>query len=227
MDVRARRDGDLLADPRRGAIAAVAALVAVLVLTLLVAVDVAAPPLLARADAEWRDAIEPTAAWAERVSHWLYVAGSGQAMVPLRLAVALVLALRRRWVDLAAWLAGWALADLVTQLLKPGLGRMRPDLSDASSFPSGHAKTAAQVSVGLVLVATSPWRSRAWAWAIAVAWIVAMAASRTVLVDHYLSDVVAGSLLGAGCAVGTAAWLQLARDRRVARSTLPDRDSPS
>jgi membrane-associated phospholipid phosphatase len=54
-----------------------------------------------------------------------------------------------------------------------------------------------------------------------------MAASRTVLVDHYLSDVVAGSLLGAGCAVGTAAWLQLARDRRVARSTPPDRDSPS
>ena len=40
------------------------------------------------------------------------------------------------------------------------------------------------------------------AWALALAWIVAMAVSRTVLDEHWLSDVVAGSLLGAACAVG-------------------------
>jgi len=47
-----------------------------------------------------------------------------------------------------------------------------------------------------VLVATSPWRSRAVPWALAVLWIVAMALSRTVLDEHWLSDVVAGALLG-------------------------------
>jgi membrane-associated phospholipid phosphatase len=35
-------------------------------------------------------------------------------------------------------------------------------------------------------------------------WIVAMDVSRTVLDEHWLSDVVAGSLLGAACALGAA-----------------------
>jgi membrane-associated phospholipid phosphatase len=48
-------------------------------------------------------------------------------------------------------------------------------------------------------------------------WIVAVSVSRTALADHYLSDVVAGSLLGAGCAIGVAALAQGGRDRRVAR----------
>jgi membrane-associated phospholipid phosphatase len=218
MEPRARRDGDMLADPRRGAVIAIAALAAVVALTLLVAADVAHPPILQRIDMWWRDVIEPPETWAHRIGEWFRSAGSGEVMVPVRVAVAVVLLVRRRWIDLAAWLAGWAVADLVTQLLKPGLGRLRPDLSDTSSFPSGHAKTAAQVAVGLVLVLTSPWRSRRWAWLLAIAWIVAMSISRTVLGEHYLSDVVAGSLLGTGCAVGAAAILQLARDRRLART---------
>jgi undecaprenyl-diphosphatase len=213
---RSRRDGDLLADPRRGVVLAVVMLVAATVLALLVALDAAAPPFLGALDDRWRALVEPPSTWAERLSEWLYVAGSGAVMVPVRIVVAVVLIVRRRWVDLTAWLAAWVLADLVTQLLKPGLGRMRPDLSDASSFPSGHAKTAAQVAVGLVLIFTSPWASRTWAWMLAVAWIVAMAVSRTVLVEHHLSDVVAGSLLGTGFALGAAALAQRARDRRLA-----------
>jgi undecaprenyl-diphosphatase len=181
-----------------------------------VTLDLERPPLLQGIDASWREIAEPAPAWQERLSEWLYVAGSGFVMVPLRIGVAIWLIVRRRWIDLAAWLAAWAAADLVTQLLKPGLGRMRPDLANAASFPSGHAKTAAQVSIGLVLVATSPWRSRARPWGLAALWIAAMALSRTLLVDHYLSDVVAGSLLGAGCAIGAAAIAQRVRDRRHA-----------
>lgn len=218
MRTRSRLDGDLLKDPQRGAVVATAMLAVVTVFTVLVLTEVAHPPVLQWIDRWWRDVIEPPASWAGRLSEWFRTAGSGEFMVPVRVAVAVVLLVRRRWIDLAAWLAGWALADLVTQLLKPGLGRMRPDLSDATSFPSGHAKTAAQVAIGLVLVLTSPWRSRRWAWLAAIAWIVAMSISRTVLVEHYLSDVVAGSLLGAGCAAGAAAILQLARDRRLART---------
>jgi undecaprenyl-diphosphatase len=221
MDERPRADGDLLTSPARGLAVAAAMLVVVAALTLLVAADVSNPPLLARLDARWRDLLHAPAPWIERPSEWLYLLGGGWIMAPLRVAVAIWLIARRRWVDLAAWLGAWLVADLVTQLLKPGLGRLRPDLSAATSFPSGHAKTAAQVAVGSVLVATSPWRSRAWAWSLAIAWIVAMSVSRTVLSDHYLSDVVAGSLLGAGCAVGVAAAVQLVRDRRLARHPVP------
>jgi membrane-associated phospholipid phosphatase len=41
-----------------------------------------------------------------------------------------------------------------------------------------------------------------------------MALSRTVVDHHWLSDVIAGSLIGAGAAVLTAAALQMIRDRR-------------
>lgn len=220
---RPRRDGDLLRDPRRGAVAATGLLTTVATMALLVAIETTSPPILDGLDARWRDLVEPAGAWPERVSEWLYIVGSGWIMVPLRIVVAIWLIVRRRWVDLAAWLGAWAVADLITQVLKPGIGRMRPDLSNAASFPSGHAKSAAQVAVGMVLVATSPWRSRAWAWALAAAWIVAMALSRTILVDHHLSDVIAGSLLGAGCAAGVAALAQLSRDRRLSapRGTVP------
>lgn len=192
-------------------------LAAVVAMTLLVAADLSSPPLLGALDVRWRDLVEPAETWQVRLSEWLYVVGGGAVMVPLRIAVAIWLIVRRRWFDLAAWLGAWAAADLLTQLLKPGIGRVRPDLTNAASFPSGHAKSAAQVSIGLVLVATSPWRSRTWAWLFATMWIVAVSVSRTALADHYLSDVVAGSLLGAGCAIGVAALAQGSRDRRVAR----------
>ncbi|HEU4355498.1 MAG TPA: phosphatase PAP2 family protein, partial [Actinomycetota bacterium] len=96
---------------------------------------------------------------------------------------------------------------------KPWIGRVRPDGSSATSFPSAHAKSAAQVAVGLALLVTASARRRSIAWALALAWIVAMAVSRTVLDEHWLSDVVAGSLLGAASALG-AAWVVAAIERR-------------
>ena len=70
------------------------------------------------------------------------------------------------------------------------------------------------MAFGLVLVCRSPWRHRVVWWLIASAWVLAIAVSRTVLDEHWLSDVVAGSLLGAGCAVGVAAVVQLRRGTR-------------
>jgi undecaprenyl-diphosphatase len=118
---------------------------------------------------------------------------------------------RRRRYDLAAWLLAWVVADVITFALKPWIGRIRPDGADAASFPSAHAKTAAQVAFGLVLLCRSPWRQRTVWWLLAGAWTFAMAVSRTIIDEHWLSDVVAGSLLGVGCAVGVAAAVQLRR----------------
>ena len=212
-ELRPRADGDLLRRPRRSLAVAGLLLVAVAALTVLVAVDRGSPPALGELDRWWRDVALAAPSWMRSLSRALKVLGSGAVMVPFRIAVALWLLARRRRYDLASWLLAWAAADVLTFLLKPGLGRMRPDLVDAHSFPSGHAKTAAQVAVGLVLVLTSPWRSRLLPWALAVLWIVAMALSRTVLDEHWLSDVIAGALLGAACAVGVSALVVLRRDR--------------
>jgi membrane-associated phospholipid phosphatase len=211
--VNARHDGDLVRDASRALIVAGVLFVSFAVLVALVAVDPSQPPLLDRIDRAWRDVVLQAPSWADRASEVLRTIGSGVVMVPLRIAVAIWLLARRRRYELAAWILAWALADAVTIALKPWIGRLRPDASEATSFPSGHAKTAAQVAVGLVLVLTSPRRRLFW-WVLALAWIVAMAASRTALDEHWLSDVAAGSLLGAACAVGVAALVRRYRDRR-------------
>jgi membrane-associated phospholipid phosphatase len=211
---RTRSDGDLLRRPEGGLLVAGILLAVVATLTAVVLVDASSPPLLGEIDRWWRDLVLDAPGWTETFSHGLKVLGSGWVMVPLRILVAIWLIARRRRYDLAAWLLAWVAADAITFVMKPGIGRVRPDGTDATSFPSGHAKTAAQVAVGLVLVVTSPWRSRATAWGIAAAWIVAMALSRTVLDEHWLSDVVAGSLLGAACAIGVAALVQRRRGVR-------------
>ncbi|MET0801252.1 MAG: phosphatase PAP2 family protein [Actinomycetota bacterium] len=214
---RPRRDGDLVGDPRRALIAAAAMLAVAGLLAVLVAAGAADPPFLQGLDDAWRVRVLAWPDWTRRIGEALEVLGAGLVMVPLRIAVAVWLAFRRRRWDLAAWLLAWAAADLLTFLLKPGLGRERPTATDPqnplTSFPSAHAKTAAQVAIGLVLIGTSPWRGRGRAYAVAAAYIVLMALSRTVVDHHWLTDVVAGSLLGAAAAVGVAAAVQWMRDR--------------
>jgi len=213
--------GTGLARLSRGWIVAAGAMAAaVAVLAILVAIDPADPPLLGGLDRAWREVARGAPAWAEAASRGLKFLGSGWVMVPLRLVVAAWLLVRKRYAALGAWLLAWAVADAVTWVLKPGIGRLRPDGTDATSFPSGHAKTAAQVALGIALLVagTTAGRAARWvratAWAVAVAWVVAMAVSRTVLDEHWLSDVVAGALLGAACALGAVAVVGALARRR-------------
>ena len=191
-------------------------------LTLLAALDPADPLLLGGIDRAWRDIALGAPGWVETVSRSLKTLGAGFVMVPLRIMVALWLLVRRRRPELAAWLLAWAIADALTLVLKPGIGRVRPDGEDATSFPSGHAKTAAQVAIGLALLATATWpRRRAiagFAWTAAAVWVVAMAISRTVLDEHWLSDVVAGSMLGAACALGAVGCVGMLATSRAGPS---------
>jgi membrane-associated phospholipid phosphatase len=222
---RPRRDGDLVRDPRRSIAIGAGMLAGVAALAIMVASDVDAPPLLQWLDDAWRRTALGWPGWTGSVGEAFEGFGAGVVMVPLRIVVAIWLVVRRRRWDLAAWLLGWILADVLTAVLKPGLARARPTAMDPenpfTSFPSAHAKTAAQVAIGLVLVASSPWRSRRGWYALAAAWIVLMATSRTVVDHHWLSDVLAGSLLGAGAALLAAGATQLVRDGR-ARAQMPD-----
>jgi membrane-associated phospholipid phosphatase len=212
---RTRRDGDLLRHPSASAWLSLAMLALAVAVTVLVAVDVTAPPIIFRVDVWWRQVVQPPTTWAHDLSETLYLLGSGWVMVPLRIGVAVWLGLRRRWVDLAAWLGAWAAADVLTQALKHGVGRMRPDLANAASFPSGHVKTAAQVSVGLVLLTIPPWRSRRWGWIAATTWITTMSLSRTILDEHWASDTIAGALIGTGLMLLVAVAAQRVRDART------------
>jgi undecaprenyl-diphosphatase len=211
-----RHDGDLLRDPRR---ALAGALVTFAVLAILAFAVVTTPEVVDTLDERWRGWVLGTTDPLRRLGLALETVGSAFVMVPLRLGVGAWLAWRHRWWDLTAWVAGWAVADLLTAIAKPSIGRLRPPGAEGvdplRAFPSAHAKSAAQVAVGLVLVLTDPRRSRVAAYTAAVIWIALMALSRTVVDDHWLSDVVAGGLLGAASAVGAAACVQLVRNRRA------------
>ncbi len=114
-----------------------------------------------------------------------------------------------------------ALAVLTSEALigpvKAAYDRPRPPGSlietSAAAFPSGHAIAAAVTAVGLVLVLAHPGPSR-WRWEVrAVVFTGVMALSRVYLRAHWLSDTVAGALLGAGLALGWPALLMVLRER--------------
>ncbi|MGL4887389.1 phosphatase PAP2 family protein [Aeromonas veronii] len=91
-------------------------------------------------------------------------------------------------------------------LLKNSLKRQRPvglpvfiTPSDRYSLPSGH--TAAAFLMATILTTGFPlWAPLLFGWAALVG------ASRLLLGVHYLSDLVAGALLGGGCAVLALSW---------------------
>ena len=95
-----------------------------------------------------------------------------------------------------------------SELLKLLIARPRP--FDALleppgfSYPSGHSMGAAALATGLALVALAhvgARRSRAWVIIAAVSWVTLMMWSRTALHVHWLSDTIAGALLGWSVAV--------------------------
>jgi len=112
----------------------------------------------------------------------------------------LLLLRRRRWLALAAFAVSESLAPLLSVLLKALIDRPRPPhgLIHAAgpSFPSGHATYARATAVALVLLFTTPGARRRWWWTLASLGVLGMAWSRTYLQVHWLSDVIAGALLG-------------------------------
>lgn len=126
-------------------------------------------------------------------------------LIPALALVALLVA--RRW--RAAVLVGAALllSALSVQVLKSLFARSRPDemlvLSDFGSFPSGHTANAATLVTLAVLLFP-----RAWVRGAAIAWVVVMAVSRTLVSAHWLTDTVGGMLMGTGVALVVAALLR-------------------
>jgi undecaprenyl-diphosphatase len=150
------------------------------------------------------------------VARALNVIGGGAVTIPLRIGVAVWLAVRTRWRALSAWLLTWGCAEVLLTAAKSFFHRGRPPERVVAivgySFPSGHAVAAAATAVALVLVLMpSGPRRRKWE-VVAAGFAFVMAFSRVYLHAHWFSDVVAGVLLGCGVALGAAALATELRD---------------
>jgi undecaprenyl-diphosphatase len=157
---------------------------------------------------------------------WRGVAAYGHPMT-LRACLALaaaVLAWKRYWA-LAIWLVGVTVAEnLFAPLSKHVLNRPRPDwlhpitVEHSLSYPSGHAAAAGTFAAAVILLslatAAAGWRRQLVILFVLLASLV-ISADRIFLGVHYLSDVIAGNLLGVSIAL--AGWLLMLRRVRAPR----------
>jgi membrane-associated phospholipid phosphatase len=133
------------------------------------------------------------------------VLGLVYVTLPVRIALAGYLALRRRWWHLAAFTAAIVLSEALIGPLKGIYDRVRPPGSlvatSGASFPSGHAVAASVTVLAAVIALVPPGRRRALWGAAAVTFSILMGLSRAYLAAHWLSDAAAGILLGTSCAL--------------------------
>ena len=139
----------------------------------------------------------------------------------IRIVVLAILAYRRQWLSLVAFALAIAVSEAMIGPMKALYDRPRPPGAlvgtSGASFPSGHAVSSAVTAVGLVIVLLPPGHKR-WVWERRAAlYASVMALSRTYLGAHWLSDVVAGALLGCGIAIACPALLVDLRVRVRAR----------
>ncbi|MEP6833164.1 MAG: phosphatase PAP2 family protein [Gemmatimonas sp.] len=117
---------------------------------------------------------------------------------------------RRQWLLLFTWDVLFVGMLVLTQTVKPILSRTRPTGSEqflssmSYSFPSTHALSAI-AAFGMMAFALNETveiqrESRAVLWVLTIVLILAIGTSRLYLGVHYLSDVLAGFLMG-------GAWL--------------------
>jgi membrane-associated phospholipid phosphatase len=206
-----------------GATAAVVAALASVVL--IVAADRAALAHIQRVDDSW---LRLMVSWRDGpvtvIAKVFNVLGLVYVTLPVRIAVAGYLAVRRRWWHCAAFVAAVVLSEILIGPLKGAYDRARPPGSlvatSGASFPSGHS-IAASVTVLAAVIALVPAGRRRIAWGLAaVAFAVLMALSRAYLAAHWLSDAIAGLLLGTACALAAATAVDQAQRswrRRYAR----------
>ena len=141
--------------------------------------------------------------------------GSTVVLIAVVVVAAVFLAVFHHRRRQALFLVTTAVLGVITNnIIKAVVGRARPHFTNAvahafgKSFPSGHAMNSTVVYGSLLLLAWPRLRTlarRLTAASITVVLVVSIAASRVALGVHYVSDVVAGVVLGAAFVLASAA----------------------
>jgi undecaprenyl-diphosphatase len=204
-------------------VAGICLLLVAAALSIIIAVDPSSP-LVQGLDNRWlREMVSVRTAWLTRLAKFVSTIGSVKVTLPLRVLVSAVLAWRRRWLQLGAFVGAVITSELCIGPLKALVDRPRPPNpligTTGASFPSGHAIAGAVTAFGLVVVLlpASPRRWMAIGFAAAFAGI--MAISRTVLAAHWLTDTIGGACVGTGLALVWPASLEMGRERHARRNT--------
>ena len=156
---------------------------------------------------------------AHAVAATLAVIGTGLPGSALAVVVGCLVGAVRGWVWGAFVVAASVISALDVAGMKALAMRTRPDPAFGlfNAFPSGHTANAALLgTVVLILIRQLAVR------ALAVAWIVAMAWSRTALHAHWLTDVLAAVVAGAATAVLLSAACRALLARRDRRRSVVD-----
>jgi membrane-associated phospholipid phosphatase len=161
------------------------------------------------------EAVEDRTRWLTEAAIVLTNAGSTVSMAVLAVLVAIACWWRGRRADAVLAVGAMAGASLVFRLLKIIFDRQRPPVVDRlvpetnESLPSGHA-TMSIVVIGTIVVLAWAGRGVAGRVALVVAaalWVGAVGATRVYLGVHWVSDVLAGWLVGASwLALCVAVW---------------------
>ncbi|HET7710209.1 MAG TPA: phosphatase PAP2 family protein [Sphingomicrobium sp.] len=157
--------------------------------------------------------------WFEEMMRDITALGSYAFIIIILTAAVGYLLLVRKWalalLTLGAVLGGM----LISNLLKMGFDRPRPDLDHATrvftpSFPSGHAMLSAVtfLTLGALLTRVNvDWRAKVYFLSVAILLTIIVGFSRIYLGVHYPSDVLAGWCVGSAWALicwSVALWLQ-------------------
>ncbi len=169
-------------------------------------------------DAFLRLVLRNRTTWVIQVAKVFNVLGSVVVLLPVRIAAAAYLLIRRRWWHASAFVSAILLSELVIRVMKSAYDRVRPPgalvHTTASSFPSGHAVATSVTAVALVIAFFPTGRQRAVWGTMAAAFSFLMALSRAYLAAHWLSDAIVGTLIGVACALGPALVVEELRARR-------------
>lgn len=213
-------------------VAVTAAVLAVTAVVFALAADHGVMTRVQNVDDAWlRSMISIRSGPVTAIAKFLNVLGLVYVTLPVRIAIAGFLALRRRWWRMAAFVGAVVLSEVLIGTLKSVYDRTRPPGSlvatTGASFPSGHSIAASVTVVAAVIALVPPGRRRVAWGAAAVGFSILMAVSRSYLAAHWLSDAIAGVLLGWSCALLVAVVVnELQRRwgarRLTARPPVPD-----
>jgi membrane-associated phospholipid phosphatase len=219
MDLEDVPEHPLLGMPRRDTVVTAVLAVATAALFALMATDPGRALIQPIDDAFLRWVRSVRTGWLTWIAKIFNLVGLTYVMTPVRIGVAALLAIRRRWWHFIAFVSAIVVSEISIGTLKALYDRPRAlgSLVETSgaSFPSGHA-VAASVTAVAAVIALFPEGSRRYRWgAAAVAFSSVMGLSRAYLGAHWLSDAAAGVLLGTSIALGTALIVHRVRDRRA------------